>query len=186
MCIKCKKLRLYNYFWDNNFNKINFFNKLFVFGNILKILDKKWLFLNFLNLKFSLKNNMISVLLHSSFWGLAKLNYCFFFCNFLRQSWCCLSFLKWGNLRFRLMSQQLIPSVSNCCSKLFELRLTDLARPWLRRKVAEAIRFHRWQFVKNVHVVSVGIIVIVRLRPAGNLFFLSWWPFKDFLFFFFL
>ena len=42
----------------------------------------KWLFLNFLNLKFSLKNNMISVLLHSSFWGLAILNYCFFFVIF--------------------------------------------------------------------------------------------------------
>ena len=97
----------------------------------------------------------------------------------------CLSFLKWGNLR--LMSKQLKPSVSNCSSKLFELRLTDLARPWLRRKVAEAIRDRRfgfnrrWQFVKNVHVVSVGIIVIERLRPVS---LLSWRPFKDFVSFF--
>jgi len=61
MCTKCKKLRLYNHFWDNNFNKINFFNKLFVFGNILKILDKKWtqnakLVNFFINIGFLLKS----------------------------------------------------------------------------------------------------------------------------------
>ncbi len=54
-------------------NLCHFFTVSILENSPIKLLKfrrfAKWLFLNFQNLSFSLKNNMISVLWHSSFWG---------------------------------------------------------------------------------------------------------------------